>query len=341
MTNSSSPAAALHTISDVERDTGLSKDTLRVWERRYGFPTPVRDVLGERQYDDQQLHRLRQIRRLLDAGHRPGRVVPLPLEALAELDTQQVARWIQSPGPGGDEGPASAPGEGVHLQAPLREWMQWLRAQDAQALRQAMVQIQLERGLARLITECVAPMNASVGQAWLEGRLAVFEEHLYTEIVQGVLRQAMGQVVGGRPGVPPRVLLTTVPGEPHGLGLLMAECFMVIEGCQTVSLGTQTPLPDIVRAAEAGGADIVALSFTAIQNPRDVRAALAQLRQRLPAQVEIWTGGQCPALHRPRRGASASTTPDHWPMARLEDIATGVARWRANAASRVANPRAA
>ncbi|MCK7493491.1 MAG: MerR family transcriptional regulator [Comamonadaceae bacterium] len=34
----------------MERDTGLSKDTLRVWERRYGFPLPGRDALGERTY---------------------------------------------------------------------------------------------------------------------------------------------------------------------------------------------------------------------------------------------------------------------------------------------------
>ena len=38
-------------ISQVERDTGLSKDTLRMWERRYGFPQPSRDEFGERLYD--------------------------------------------------------------------------------------------------------------------------------------------------------------------------------------------------------------------------------------------------------------------------------------------------
>ncbi len=37
-------------ISAVERETGLSKDVLRMWERRYGFPKPPRDDNGERQY---------------------------------------------------------------------------------------------------------------------------------------------------------------------------------------------------------------------------------------------------------------------------------------------------
>ena len=37
-------------ITAVERDTGLSKDLLRMWERRYGFPAPQRDQHGERVY---------------------------------------------------------------------------------------------------------------------------------------------------------------------------------------------------------------------------------------------------------------------------------------------------
>ncbi len=37
-------------ISAVERETGLSKDVLRIWERRYGFPHPGRDENAERQY---------------------------------------------------------------------------------------------------------------------------------------------------------------------------------------------------------------------------------------------------------------------------------------------------
>ena len=29
-------------IGAVERDTGIGRDTLRIWERRYGFPVPER-----------------------------------------------------------------------------------------------------------------------------------------------------------------------------------------------------------------------------------------------------------------------------------------------------------
>ena len=52
----------LFDIASVERDTGIGKDTLRVWERRYGFPIPVRDERNERLYPQPQVEQLRLIK---------------------------------------------------------------------------------------------------------------------------------------------------------------------------------------------------------------------------------------------------------------------------------------
>lgn len=81
-------------IAAIERDTGLSKDTLRVWERRYGFPVPMRDSQGERSYPLDQLQRLRAIKRLIDGRHRPGRVVCLDA---GELERLLRATGVQAP----------------------------------------------------------------------------------------------------------------------------------------------------------------------------------------------------------------------------------------------------
>jgi DNA-binding transcriptional MerR regulator len=62
-------------ISAVERDTGLSKDLLRMWERRYGYPSPARDASGERLYSDAEVAKLRAIKRLMDVGMRPGKII--------------------------------------------------------------------------------------------------------------------------------------------------------------------------------------------------------------------------------------------------------------------------
>ena len=83
-------------IAAVERDTGLSKDTLRVWERRYGFPAPGRDRSGERAYTLAAVEKLRLIKRLLDAGQRPGCIVPLALDALQSLTEQTVDQPLRT-----------------------------------------------------------------------------------------------------------------------------------------------------------------------------------------------------------------------------------------------------
>ena len=72
-------------IAAVERDTGLSKDVLRIWERRYGFPVPDRDSNGERSYPADQVDRLRLIKRLMDQGHRPGKLIATPPDELTAL----------------------------------------------------------------------------------------------------------------------------------------------------------------------------------------------------------------------------------------------------------------
>lgn len=335
MTNSSRPAPATHAIADVERDTGLSKDTLRVWERRYGFPNPVRDALGERRYDDAQLLRLRHLRRLLDAGHRPGQVVKLPLDQLLLLQSDAPGQIRQMPAGEAAGVPLAPPVDPlpcIHPSLPpqVADWMGLLRRHDARGLRSAFDQFLQAHGLAVLVRDGIAPMNACVGQSWLDGQLAVFEEHLYAECVQQTLRQALAQVAGTRPSLRPRVLLTTVPGESHALGLLMAECMMVLEGCETFALGVQTPLVEIVSAASACQADVVALGFSAALNPRDVRAGLLQLRTQLPPELALWTGGRNPALLGSGRGSRRSglELSGHRHLARLDDIPPAVAHWR-------------
>jgi methanogenic corrinoid protein MtbC1 len=305
-----------YSIADVERDTGLSKDVLRVWERRYGFPVPTRNALGERVYDEAQLHRLRHIRRLLDAGYRPARIVQLPLTTLMSL--QQQTAQPQTKGPAASS-------------VDVEYWLSFLYAQDGVGLRSALVRAEQSVGLMGFLSEVVAPLNVAVGQAWLEGRLAVHEEHLYTEAVSTVMRQALWIIRENTPEEGPRVLTTTLPGEEHGLGLLMAECAMAYAGCGLQSLGLQTPVPDIVSAVQTGQVNVVGLGFSGAQNPRDAFAALSQLREMLDPQIEIWVGGTNTALQRLMQTAQRGHEPALYiNLSHLGDIASVVERWRAD-----------
>lgn len=279
------------TIAAVERDTGLSKDTLRVWERRYGCPVPNRDAHGERVYSREQLEMLRLVKRLLDVGYRPGQVVVLARKELLALCSQAGER------PAGRKSLAGAETAAVDRLPEIQACFDMVKRHDTRALRRTLTCAVQEMGLAVFVSSLVAPLNVQIGDAWLDGGLEIFEEHFYTESVTAVLRSEIARL-GFLDATMPQVLLTTFPQESHGLGLLMAETFFALRGCHCLSLGVQTPVPDIALAARAHHANIVVLSCSASLNPKDVLQGLADLRGLLPAEVEIWAGGACPALSR-------------------------------------------
>ena len=306
----------LLSIAAVERETGIGKDTLRAWERRYGFPVPQRDAAGIRGYPRALVDRLGLIRRALLAGQRPGRLLAL---APAELDAV-LASLAATPAP-----PARANAHGRPGVLDVAEGLRALRAGGAESLRHWLTLGLARTGLASFVVEGVAPLNIAVGQAWLEGRVAVYEEHLYSEAVQAVLRSALVPFQTGLEASAPRLLLTTVPGEAHGLGLLMAEALMTLQACHCLSLGTQTPIADIAAAAAAHRIDVVALSFSASLAPAQALPALAALRASLPANVDIWAGGGSPALHGLRIAGIRV-------MSGLVEIGDAVAEWRSRPA---------
>ena len=290
-------------IASVEQATGIARATLRIWERRYGFPRPGRDERGERSYPDEQVRKLRLIADLMARGQRPGRLVQLTLPQLAALAGPLQERSAQRPLASDDPVLAG------------------LRRHDAQAVMRLLEDDVRQRGLAGFVTDRMAPLNVDVGLAWARGELEVFEEHLYAECVQQVVRSHLAGVAE-RPADGPRVLLATFPDEAHGLGLLMAQVLLVLEGCPCTSLGVRVPLAQIVAASKAVRADVVGLSFSPSMNPAHVLRGLEQLRGELAPQVEVWAGGRSPVLARHRIAGVQ-------PMGPIGELPGVVAQWRA------------
>ena len=302
-------------IAAVERDTGIAKDTLRVWERRYDFPMPLRDKNDDRVYPADQIEKLRILKRLLDSGFRPGRIVPLPIEALKELSakTNQAV----------EQNPHSA---SIITQDEMDRYLDLLRSHQTEALRLALSTTLMKIGLDRFVVEVVAPLIRNIGEYWANGKLEIHEEHLFTEQIKHLLRTAINSVPRGHIGQNeessrPRILLTTFPQEPHSLGLLMAEALMALEGCSCVSLGTQTPILEIAQAARAQKADVIALSFSSQMNQNQVVDGLNELKSKLAPGIELWVGGENQALRkRTPEGVKV--------MAALQEISSNVKSWR-------------
>lgn len=289
-------------INAVERETGISKELLRMWERRYGFPAPERDAQGDRIYSPLQINKLRLIRRLLDAGFRPGKIIALDIEQLDGLLATSHSK--------------TAPELPPRLE---NELLTALRSREPGRVREYLSHHLMRLGLQMFITELMVHANMLVGDAWMRGDIEIYEEHLYTEEVQSLIRQAIGSL---RPAGPaPRIMLTTAPEEQHSLGLLMVEALLRLERADAISYGPQMPIREIVLAATRMKMDVVVLSFSGAYPAHQAVEFLEELRFRLPRHVQIWAGG---SSFRASRRQIEDVQIQH----DLQDIVAALHQWR-------------
>lgn len=254
-----------HNISDVSRIAGIPKDLLRMWERRYGYPKPERDRNGDRVYSDAQLDKLILIRQLVEQGKRPGKLMGLDLPELKSL--QRTPK----------------------VELDFDRLLKLLKAGDATSLR-SWFQDQLQaQGLRAFIHKVMVPAIRLVGETWSSGNLAIYQEHLFTELMKGLVRQSLTEhyLESGKP----KVMLTTVPGEQHSLGLLMVEALLRLGGAEVISFGTEMPFRDIKEAAVSHQVDVIGLSFSGSFKQDDAIVMLNGLRQIIEPEIRIWVGG--------------------------------------------------
>lgn len=272
-----------HPIQVVAKRTGLSADVIRVWERRYQAVTPARSDTRRRLYTDEDVSRLTLLRRATEGGRRIGDVAGLSTEDLAELVDSDVAARV----PVARSEPAGvAPSAVDHLEACLAA----IEALDARALDTALSRARLDLSTPHLMEQVVLPMLHEVGERWHRGELRPYHEHLATSMTRSVLEGI--RALGTQPDDAPDLLVTTLSGQFHELGALMAAVVAATEGWRVTYLGPNLPAEDIAAAARQRSSSAVALSVVYPPDDPAVVDQLRTLRSMLPDDVPILVGGR-------------------------------------------------
>ena len=263
----------MFSIGAVERDTGIGRDTLRIWERRYGFPFPERNSKGERVYSEEQIRVLQLIKRLLDQGMRPGKIV-----GLEESELNSIAQGIQTQQ---KEEPIN--------QAHINELIECVAYHKTQCLWDLLEQALIQQGMKVFVTETIAPLVYLIGDKWAKGELNVFEEHFLTRQLTLFLDSVISKMPVNANSE--TVILATLPGEPHSLGLLMLEGLLRERGVMAINLGTEMPMDQLIMASEQYQAKCLFLSFSGAYNSNGLRNELIELAERLPDTLSVYVGG--------------------------------------------------
>ncbi len=272
-------------IGALSRATGVPAETLRTWERRYGFPTPERTDAGHRRYSMRTLDRLRLVTRALDLGHRPSTALG------ADEDT--LRGWLAA----GPNAPTSTTASSSARELEIVErWLGHVERFEGRAFERELRVAAAEYGGLDWLEHLVAPFLRELGARWADGRIGVRHEHFASERLRELLAQQWRPLSDAATG--PVIVLATPPGELHVLGLHMAAQALALHNARLVFLGANAPVDEIASAVEQHSAEAVVLSAAEGADHEQLARALTQLRSKLGRSIPVVTGGRgfLPAL---------------------------------------------
>ncbi|MGD2216263.1 MAG: MerR family transcriptional regulator [Gemmatimonadales bacterium] len=271
-----------HPIQVVVRRTGLTADVLRAWEKRYGVVEPGRSEGGRRLYSDQDVERLRLLRRVTGAGRRISQIAGLATEELAALvkeDEREEAVVAVEP----DVEAVQA------AEVYLREALAAVGRLDARELEAVLGRALVTLSAQTFVERVAGPLLRRVGEQWSHGEISPANEHL----ASAVLLRVIGRIIEA--AEPPSSALSLVVATPaqqlHEFGALFAAATAAAEGWRVTYLGRDLPAADIAAAARETSADAVALSIVYTPDTGFTESELRELRKQLAVSAPLLVGG--------------------------------------------------
>jgi DNA-binding transcriptional MerR regulator len=230
----------LYNIGAVTRMTGIPVATLRIWERRYGFPHSARTPGGHRLYSERDVVGLRWVKARTEEGLQAGQAV----RALKHV--QEEGQFPQTPVV---SSLAARPETGEStLDAFRRNLTAALLAHDTNRADQLLGEASAVHPLETIILDGLVPTLGELGQGWMEGRVDVATEHLATNYVR---HRLVMWTITGPPTFPIRpALLACAPGELHEGALLIMGVLLRRRRWPVAYLGQTVPLEDLAKLVQ-------------------------------------------------------------------------------------------
>ncbi len=238
----------IYNIGVVARMTDIPAATLRVWERRYGFPDAARTEGGHRLYSERHIQQLRWLKTKIDGGMQTRQAVRALLaggdlpESAAEFGNGRPALSAQLADRDRSDGTSSADSYIDLLQRRLFDALlqhNTHRADDV--FSEAMALYAPED----VILHMVRPTLSEIGEGWARDEIAVGTEHLATNYLR---QRLLAWLRNGPPLFPVQpTVLACAPGEYHEGGLMMFGALMRRRRWPVAYLGQSIPLVDLAE----------------------------------------------------------------------------------------------
>ena len=252
--------------------TGIARNTLLAWERRYGFVTPARAPNGYRLYSDLDLALIRQIKEVVDRGLAISEAINYVLKqrrALAPTGTDNSL--VNTP---------SSTHEDL-LDALLR-----FDRMSAEAIMKTVETVPIESLLADFFT----PVLHVIGEGWSSGKYSIAQEHF----ASGFIREQLIAILlrlGCGPEDGDIAVCCCYPDDQHELGLLMVAIRLAMRSWRVTWLGARMPEDSLVEFLNEHPPKLMCISVTLERDSTEVEAFAKRVRASIPKPISLVLGG--------------------------------------------------
>jgi DNA-binding transcriptional MerR regulator len=256
-------------IGDLAQRVGVTIDTLRAWERRYGLLRPRRSPGGFRLYSEQDEMTVRAMLAQIDRGFPPAQAAKLALGS------------ARAPGATVTEVPVSPAAEGAFTEArdQLRKALTAFHDRRAHNLiDRLLAEFTVDTVLDKVVLVCLR----DIGERWEHGDVTVGQEHFASNLIR---ERLLGLARPWDQGGGPRAILACPPDERHDIGLI---CFGIVlgrSGWRITFLGSDTPVATVAETADALKPDLVVFASVLDGRLGAVAPALRKLAQVRPVAL--------------------------------------------------------
>jgi DNA-binding transcriptional MerR regulator len=156
--------------SEIERETGFGTGQLRKWRQRFGFPPGEVSADGKAAFSRKTVDQLLLIKRLLEAGFRPGQVVD---KTTSELEKLNLALGLSVPD--------------VRRARSTQALIDQLKRTDLAGFTALLAKERAKRTLLDFVRDTVTPLMKGIGDAWTRDEIDIHHEHLCSSCVERLL----------------------------------------------------------------------------------------------------------------------------------------------------------
>lgn len=257
------PSDSLFKVKTVVAMTGIPRNTLVAWERRYNLFSVRRTENGYRLYSQEDVDLLRRLRAHVDGGLSISEAVRLAGHEGAMGEAPRRALWED-------------------LLDPL---LCYDRAGAEPFLRRVEL-LPLERA----IEEVYRPLLRELGCRWAEGHVNVAQEHFASSYVREALMAAFRLLDAGPVGGPVAAC-AAVPGEVHDIGLLMVAIRLALRGWRVTWLGADLPIEDLCAFLQEKPPRLVCLSALRADGHVPLAETARRVRELAAPETLVVVGG--------------------------------------------------